>query len=173
MNYAQIYECDVANGVGCRTSLFVSGCTHHCPECFNPQAWDFGYGKPFTKEVEDKIVESVGKGYVKGLSLLGGEPMEPANQRALISLIRRVKALGKTIWVYSGYTWEELTNPENRRCRSEVTDEILSTINVLVDGEFHIAEKDISLKFRGSRNQRVLDVKRTREEGRPVLADLD
>ena len=171
MNYGQIFRSDVANGVGCRTSLFVSGCTHRCRGCFQPETWDFGYGEPYTRQVEDLIVDSIRPEYINGLTVLGGEPMEPANQEALMPLIRRVRALGgKTVWIYSGYTWEELTDPNNMRCRSNVTDELLRSIDILVDGEFHMEEKDISLRFRGSANQRIIDVPATIERGEVVLS---
>ena len=170
--YGEILCVDVANGVGCRTSLFVSGCTHHCTGCFQPETWDFLYGKPYTKSVEDYIVSTVEKPYVSGLTLLGGEPMEPSNQEALLPLIRRVHALrGKTIWVYSGYTWEELVDKDNTRCRCGCTDEILHSIDVLVDGEFHIDEKNISLRFRGSGNQRIIDVPASIKDGVPVMTE--
>ena len=172
MNYAQVFGCDTANGVGCRTSLFVSGCTHHCKECFNPETWDFGYGKEFTIEVQNKLIELTDKPYINGFTILGGEPMEVVNQAALRPFIERVnKELpDKTIWIYSGYTWEELTDPSNKCCHSNDTDRILAGIDVLVDGEFHIDEKDISLRFRGSSNQRVIDVPATLESGSIVLS---
>ena len=170
MNYAAIYEVDCANGTGCRTSLFVSGCTHHCKGCFNEEAWDFAYGKPYTKEVEDYVLHTIEPSYVDGLSVLGGEPMELSNQEALLPLLRRVKALKKSLWVYSGYLFEELTDPENRRCHGPHTEEILSLIDVLVDGEFVLEKKNISLRFRGSENQRILDLPKSLLEGKPVLA---
>ena len=172
MNYGQIFRVDAANGIGCRTSLFVSGCTHHCRGCFQPETWDFTYGEPYTGEVEELIVRSIEPKYINGLTILGGEPMEIENQKALMPLIRRVHAMDhKTIWVYSGYTWEELTDRGNTRCHGEYTDELLSCIDVLVDGEFHLEEKDISLRFRGSANQRIIDVPATLEKGAIVLTD--
>lgn len=170
MNYGQIFRVDSANGAGCRTSLFVSGCTHHCKGCFQPETWDFSFGEPYTRAVEDRIVESIEPSYINGLTILGGEPLEPSNQEALMPLIRRVHAMeGKTVWIYSGYTWEELTDPGNPRCRSAVTEELLASIDVLVDGEFRLEQKDISLPFRGSANQRIIDVPRTLEKGEIVL----
>lgn len=160
MNYATIKWADVANGPGVRVSLFVSGCTHHCPGCFNEEAWDFCYGQPFTREVEDKIIEALDHPYIKGLSLLGGEPFEPANQEALLPFLRRVKERypDKSIWCYSGYTLDvDLWGEGRARC--EYTDEILSLLDVLVDGEFVEDKKELSLRFRGSSNQRILDVK--------------
>lgn len=172
MNYAQVFECDIANGPGCRTSVFVSGCTHHCKECFNAVAWDFNYGKPFTKEVQDALIEQSRPAYVDGFTFLGGEPMEPVNQKALRPFIERIRKElpDKNIWIYSGYTYEELTDPDNRCCHTEDTDAILSMADVLVDGEFQIDKKDITLRFRGSSNQRVIDLKKTRENGKVVLS---
>lgn len=173
MNYGQIYYTDIANGPGCRTSLFVSGCTHHCKGCFNEETWDFTFGHEYTNDVENKVIESVKPSYISGLTVLGGEPMEPENQKVLVSLYRKVreKVPHATIWIYSGYTWEELTDNENRRCHCEVTDEILSLIDVLVDGEFIESQKDISLHFRGSANQRLIDVPATLKAGHIVLAE--
>ena len=173
MNYGEIKTTDIANGVGVRTSLFVSGCTHHCKGCFNEETWDFAYGKPFTKEVEDEIIESLRPVYVTGLTVLGGEPMEVVNQQVVRPFLERVKAElpDKNIWVYSGYTWEELNDAENKRCHSDDTDKILSIIDVLVDGEFKLDLKDISLRFRGSFNQRVIDVKKTLEAGEIVISE--
>ncbi len=175
MNYGEIKTTDIANGVGVRTSLFVSGCTHHCEGCFNADTWDFNFGKPFTKEVEDEIIESLRPAYVTGLTVLGGEPMEVANQRALRPFLQRVKTLlpEKTIWIYSGYLWEELNDPENKRCHGDDTETILGLIDTLVDGEFMIGLKDITLNFRGSSNQRIINVKKTLEEGKIVLDPLN
>ena len=172
MNYANIKYLDIANGAGCRTSLFVSGCTHHCEGCFNAETWDFGYGKPFDAEVEEKILESLAPHYVEGLSVLGGEPFEVPNQRVLLPFLRRVRERypDKDIWIWSGYTWEELHDLVNRRCRCEATDGILGLIDILVDGEFILARKNISLRFRGSDNQRVLDVPESLRQGMPVLS---
>jgi anaerobic ribonucleoside-triphosphate reductase activating protein len=173
MNYGEIKTTDIANGVGVRTSLFVSGCTHHCKGCFNEETWDFNFGKPFTREVEDEIIESLRPVYVTGLTILGGEPMEVVNQKALRPFIERIKKElpGKTIWVYSGYVWEELTDVNNSRCHGDDTDAILSMIDVLVDGEFKLDLKNISLKFRGSSNQRIIDVPKTLEKGSIVLSE--
>lgn len=174
MNYAQVFLYDIANGPGCRTTLFVSGCTHHCKGCFNEIAWNFHYGKPFTEKVENELLKESESPFVNGFTILGGEPMEVVNQRALISFLRKVKKMykDKTIWIYSGYTYEELIDIKNKRCHCEVTDEILSLIDVLVDGEFEIEKKDISLKFRGSSNQRLIDMKKTREKGEIVTLNL-
>lgn len=169
MNYGEIKNCDIANGIGVRISLFVSGCTHHCKNCFNPETWDFAYGEEFNHDVEDKIISMLEPDYISGLTILGGEPFEPANQAALISFIKRVrnKYPSKNIWMYSGYTFEELTGESRARC--EYTDEILSNIDVLVDGEFVEEKKKITLKFRGSENQRVIDVKKSLEKGEIIL----
>lgn len=166
MNYCEIKNCDIANGLGVRVSLFVSGCTHHCKGCFNEDTWDFNYGKPFTKEIEDQIIEYLKPDYIQGLSLLGGEPFEKANQRVLLPFLKRVKKAypDKTIWCYSGYLLDEELLKESR-ARCEATDEMLSLIDVLVDGEFVEELKDISLKFKGSSNQRVIDLKETLESG--------
>lgn len=171
MNYATIKYYDIANGPGVRTSLFVSGCTHRCKNCFNQEAWDFGFGQPFDKPVRNAIFASCQPDYIAGLSLLGGEPMEPANQRALVTFVRNFKALypQKTVWCYSGYTFEQLTGGEPSRARCEVTDELLGYLDVLVDGEFVQELYDISLRFRGSSNQRLLDMPRSLAAGRPVL----
>ena len=160
--------CDIANGPGVRTSLFVSGCTHHCKGCFNEMTWDFAYGDPFTEQVAEEILHSIEPDYIHGLSLLGGEPMEPANQRALLPLLRSFKERfpRKTVWCYSGYTYEQLTGESRARC--EVTDEMLRLMDVLVDGEFVESLKDISLRFKGSSNQRILDLAKTRAAGQPV-----
>lgn len=170
MNYAEIKYCDIANGIGVRTSLFVSGCTHHCENCFNKETWDFKFGKPFDSDTEQKILQSLKPSYIDGLSLLGGEPFEPVNQRGLVGLLKRVKEEypEKTVWCYTGYTLESDLLSESR-ARCEVTDEMLSYIDVLVDGEFVQELYDISLRFRGSSNQRLIDVKKTLEAGKTVL----
>ncbi len=168
MKYANIKYYDIANGLGVRTSLFVSGCTHRCKGCFNEEAWDFHYGEDFTDEIIEKLLDSCKPGYIAGLSLLGGEPMEPANQRALLKLLRRFKELypDKNIWCFSGYTYEsDILDPQGR-AHCEVTDELLSYIDILVDGEFDQELYDISLKFRGSSNQRILQI---HKEGCPEL----
>lgn len=161
MNYGEIKNFDIANGEGVRVSLFVSGCTHHCKGCFNPETWNFDYGKPYTKETEDSIIKMLSFPYTDGLTLLGGEPFEPQNQRVLVGLLRRVREElpDKNVWCYSGYLFEELTGDSRARC--EVTDEMLSLIDILVDGEFHEQEKDITLVFKGSSNQRIIDVKKS------------
>ena len=171
MNFGALKLCDIANGIGVRTVLFVSGCTHHCKGCFQPETWDFNYGQPYTKETENTIIEALRPDYIHGLTLLGGEPMEVENQRVLVELLRRVRSElpGKTVWCYSGYTWEQLTGRSRARC--EVTDEMLSLIDVLVDGEYVEDRRNISLRFRGSENQRLLDVPASRSAGHAVLWD--
>lgn len=173
MRYGQIYFNDVANGPGCRTALFVSGCTHHCKGCFNEITWDFNYGEKYTKEVEDEIISSLSPSYVKGLTILGGEPMEICNQNEVADLVVRVRETypDKSIWLFSGYTFEELTDLSNKRCNGPKTAEILSNIDVLVDGEFMLDKKDFRLKFRGSSNQRIIDMKRTLSENNIVISD--
>ena len=160
MYYGEIKNCDIANGPGVRVSLFVSGCTHRCRGCFNPETWDFKNGQPFTEETENELLDLLAPDYIEGLTLLGGEPMEPENQRALLPFLRRVRAAypHKSIWCYTGYTYErDLLAPSRARC--EATGEMLSLIDILVDGEFVESEKDISLAFRGSRNQRIIHLK--------------
>ena len=163
MNYASVRTCDIANGEGVRVSLFVSGCTHGCKGCFNEEAQAFDYGEPFTREVEDEVIAALKPDFIAGLTLLGGEPMEPENQRALVPFLRRIfgpgaDVSGKTLWVYTGCTLEELKDPSSR-WRTEVTDEFLAMTDVLVDGPFVEELKDISLQFRGSSNQRILRLK--------------
>lgn len=172
MNYAQVFLCDIANGPGCRTSLFVSGCTHHCKDCFNEIAWDFDYGREFTKEVQDTLIKESKETFIEGFTFLGGEPMEVVNQKALRPFIERIRRElpDKDIWIYSGYTYEELMNPDNKRCHSEDTDAILSMTDVLVDGRFVLEKKDITLRFRGSSNQRVIDIPASRKCGNIVLS---
>ena len=171
MNHASIKETDVANGTGVRVSLFVSGCTHHCKNCFNKMTWDFQYGEKFTREVEDKLLKLLEPSYINGLTLLGGEPLEPINQRGLLPFLKRVREKfgnKKSIWCYSGYKFDEELLGESR-ARCEVTDEFLTLIDVLVDGEFVEELKNLSLKFRGSSNQRIIDVKKSLERKEIVL----
>ncbi len=172
MNYATIKKCDIANGEGVRVSLFVSGCTHRCKNCFNEVAWDFSYGEPFTADTEAEIFTELEHGYVNGLSLLGGEPFEPQNQRALLPFVKRVreKFPQKNIWCYTGFVLDEKTGllkEENKN--TECTAELIRCLDVLVDGPFVDELKDISLVFRGSSNQRVIDVQKTLQSGKIVL----
>lgn len=201
MNYATIKKTDVANGPGIRVSLFVSGCTHRCKGCFNSEAWDFGYGQPYTEETEREILEALAPGYIRGLSLLGGEPMEPQNRGTVLSLVRKVRQRypGKDIWCYTGYEFEKNLlrwaegkmagkglSPQDGRTEgcgqqgpgngseeagagqaNEVA-ELLPLLDVLVDGEFVEEKKNLRLAFRGSENQRLIDVKESLRQGRTV-----
>ena len=167
MNYATIKNCDIANGPGVRVSLFVSGCTHRCKGCFNEVAWDFDYGQPFTEEVMDSIVQMLRPSYVRGLTLLGGEPFEPQNQGAVVELLRRVKKElpGKSIWAFSGYLFDkDILSGRLGDCS-----EYLSYLDVLVDGPFVEAKKNLSLRFRGSENQRLIDVPASLASGEVIL----
>lgn len=172
MNYATIKKHDIANGLGVRVSLFVSGCTHHCKGCFNPETWDFNYGKEFTEEVMNEVIAALAPDYISGLSLLGGEPFEPSNQAVLAPFLTRIKSLypTKDIWCYSGYNFESdmLTG---KLGDSSITDEMLHNIDYLVDGEFVESLKDISLRFKGSSNQRIIDVQKSLAEDNLVLWD--
>ena len=170
MNYAAIKRRDVANGPGVRVSLFVSGCTHACPGCFNPEAWDFAYGQPFTPEVEEQLLTDLAPGYIKGFSLLGGEPFDPRNQPALAPFLRRVREAfpDKTVWCYTGYLFDSDLQPGGRAW-TEHTQSMLDCIDVLVDGPFVQAKKDLSLRFRGSSNQRILLPGASKKAGTVVL----
>ena len=171
MNYSAIKTHDVANGIGVRVSLFVSGCTHHCKDCFNAETWDFAFGDPFGDAQVQQILEALKPDYIKGFSLLGGEPFEPQNQHVLAPLLKKIKQAypNKTIWCYSGYLLDtELLSKSRARC--EVTDEMLSCIDILVDGEFVAEKKDFNLRFRGSSNQRIIDVPATLQAGKVVLS---
>ncbi len=170
MNYATIKNCDIANGPGVRVSLFVSGCTHRCPGCFNEVAWDFGYGEPFTQETIDTIIAMLKPAYIRGLTLLGGEPFEPQNQGAIVELLRQVKAKcpDKSIWAFSGYLFDR-DILSGRLGDPAVTEEYLSYLDVLVDGPFMETKKNLSLRFRGSENQRLIDVPASIAAGKVVL----
>ena len=171
MNYGNIKDKDIANGEGIRVSLFVSGCTHHCKNCFNPETWDFNYGNPFTTEVEDKILTMLEPAYIKGITLLGGEPMEPNNQRSLLPFVKRIRekfGTTKTIWSFTGFVYDK-DLIAGGRAHTEVTDELMQNLDVLVDGPFVESLKNLSLKFRGSSNQRIIDMPATLEKGEVVL----
>ena len=172
MNYATIKNLDIANGPGLRVSLFVSGCTHHCKGCFNPEAWDFNYGKPFDEDAENEIFKLLENDHIRCLSLLGGEPFEPANQAVLLPFLRRFKAKfpNKDLWCYSGYNFEKDMLTGNLG-PWEITEEMLSYIDVLVDGEFVLELKNPNLRFRGSANQRVIRVQESLKEDNVVLWD--
>ena len=171
MNYAVIKKNDIPNGPGVRVTLFVCGCRHRCKGCFNSEAWDFGYGRPYTAQTEAEIMDALSPDHISGLSFLGGEPFEPENREALIGLARcfRKTYPNKTLWCYSGFTLEEIL--EGARGDTESASELLSFVDVLVDGRFSEELKDASLLFRGSSNQRIIDVKKTLESGKPVWAE--
>lgn len=173
MNWAEIKKNDIANGEGVRTSLFVSGCRHHCKNCFNKITWDFGYGKPYSQETQQEILDSIDHYWINGLSLLGGEPFEPENQQEIIGLLKEFhqRFPEKNVWCYSGFTIEEITGKSSPKSRSftEHSIEMLKLIDILVDGPFIEEKKNIMLKFRGSENQRVIDIKKTVENGEIVL----
>ena len=171
MNYAGIKYCDIANGLGCRTVLFVSGCRNACKGCFQPQTWDFHYGEPFDEKAQEEILHSLEPDYVQGITLLGGEPFEEENQMALVPFMRRVRAEypNKDVWAFTGYIYDKDLIPGGRKY-TEYTDELLSMIDILVDGPFMEELKDITLKFRGSRNQRVIDLSKTIQCGKICLA---
>ena len=170
MNYATIKPRDIANGPGVRVSLFVSGCTHRCPGCFNAEAWDFDYGQPFDQRVIERILADLSPSFVKGLTLLGGEPFEPRNQGPIVELLRQVKAKypGKSIWAFSGYLFDRDILP-GRLGDPDITREYLGYLDVLVDGPFIQAQKNLSLRFRGSANQRLIDVPASLRCGKVVL----
>lgn len=170
MNYATIKNCDIANGPGVRVSLFVSGCTHRCKGCFNEVAWDFDYGQPFTQETINEILKMLEPPHIAGITLLGGEPFEPENQPALLDLLRHIKAKmpQKSIWAFSGYLFER-DILAGRLGPKAITEEIVSYLDVLVDGPFILEKKDLMLRFRGSSNQRLIDVKASLRSGEIVL----
>lgn len=171
MNYATIKPIDVANGPGVRVSLFVSGCTHHCKNCFNSEAWDFNFGNPFTEAQEAEIFKALSPDYIEGFSLLGGEPFEPQNQKALLPFLKRLKVRfpNKEIWCYSGYLFEDILN--GNVGEKQVANDMLSQIDILIDGKFIEELKDLHLRFRGSSNQRIIDVKKSLKSGNIELWD--
>lgn len=172
MHYGKIIYCDVANGIGCRTSLFVSGCRHHCKNCFNQITWNFDYGDPYTEDTKKHIIKSIDMPHIQGLTILGGEPLEPENQPIILDLCKTIKERlpEKTIWIYSGYTFEQITGTDDTFKHIAIPEsienckEILNNIDVLVDGPFVQDLYDITLKYRGSSNQRIIDVKKTLTE---------
>lgn len=171
MNYGQIYTCDVANGPGIRVSLFVSGCTHHCPGCFNRDTWGFSFGKPYTEQTKEHVLTLLNEPFIQGLTLLGGEPMEPENQECVYELLRDFRecyGVTKDVWIYSGYLFEQLTGTMMSRANTEMAKEILRLSDVLVDGLFILNKKDVTLRFRGSKNQRVLDAQKSLEHQAPI-----
>lgn len=173
MNYAAVKYCDIANGLGCRTVLFVSGCRNACKGCFQPETWAFDYGNPFDEEVQEKLLDSLAPDYVQGLTLLGGDPFEEENQEALLPFVRKVKEAypNKNIWAYTGYLYEK-DLLEGGRKHTKDTDELLSHIDVLVDGPFIEEEKSLMLKFRGSSNQRLINLAKTRSTKELVLLEI-
>lgn len=174
MNYGRIKTFDVANGEGIRVSLFVSGCRNHCKNCFNEETWDFNFGEEFTQETMRYIIQKLQPTKVKGLSILGGEPLEPDNQEDILSILQIIKmeCSDKSIWMYTGFTWEEL---HSNQCRAHTTylDNILSYVDVLVDGRFIEEEKDFRLRFRGSRNQRIINCKESLKKSEVVIYELE
>lgn len=174
MYYGNIKKSDIANGQGVRTSLFVSGCRNRCPHCFNPQTWAFDYGKPFTAQTEEEIFRTFENPVVAGLTVLGGEPMEPENQRALYPFLQRFRERvpGRTVWLYTGNLYEELTGaPGSHEKCLDITASLLALVDVLVDGRYIEEEKSLGLRFRGSRNQRIIDMNKTRAAGEIVIWD--
>lgn len=168
--YGNIKKTDIADGPGVRVSLFVSGCRNRCKECFQPETWAFDYGRPFTEETEKEILSALSPEFISGLTVLGGEPLEPENQQALLPFLKKVKKQfpDKTVWLYSGFTFEELFSDSCRACTPEIK-EILTFSEVLVDGRFMSDKKNLLLKFRGSSNQRLIDLKATLEKGKVTL----
>ena len=173
MYYSAIKDCDIANGTGVRVTLFVSGCTNCCEGCFNPDTWDFCHGQEFTKQTEEEIFGMLDHDYIAGLTLLGGEPFEPSNQRDLMPFLREYKKRfpGKNLWAFTGFYYDTELLKDGSHPRCEVTDEMLGMIDVLVDGRFILSKKDISLIYRGSSNQRIIDMIKTRAKGEVVLWD--
>ncbi|MBO5435378.1 anaerobic ribonucleoside-triphosphate reductase activating protein [bacterium] len=172
MNYCNIKYHAVEDGIGLRTVLFVSGCRHHCKGCFQPETWNFDYGQPFTDKTENMIIDSLNDPYVSGLTLLGGEPFEPENQATLVNFVKKIKTLypDKTIWAYSGFTFEELIDENNSACHTENTIAMLKKIDVLIDGRFVEEKRNLMLPYRGSENQRIINVPASLEANRAILS---
>lgn len=173
MYYGAVKDCDIANGIGVRVSIFVSGCRNRCNGCFQPQTWDFKYGKEYTPEAEAQVLEMLKKPWIDGLTVLGGEPFEPENQPEVWGLVKRVREElpEKNIWMYTGYTYEILRNPEGAQ-RTEYTDRILDNLDILVDGRFEESKRNLMLKFRGSENQRLINMKKTIAAGQVVIEEI-
>lgn len=173
MNFCGLKLFDIANGEGIRTSLFVSGCRNRCEGCFQPETWNFDYGEPFDESVADKIFLAMENPSVRGLTLLGGEPMEPENQVGLLPFLKKFKERfpDKTVWLYTGYLYEQLTGKINSEKRIEITDELLSLVDIMVDGKFERSKHRLGLRFRGSENQRIIDMNKTRARGELVIWD--
>lgn len=174
MNYGEIKYCDIANGSGVRVTLFVSGCRNHCKNCFNPMTWSFEYGQKLEQKTIDEVIAHLKMPFIQGLTILGGEPFEPENQKEVLDVILKVRqeVPNKNIWVYSGFTFEELMGQEESRASLKEAKQILENIDVLVDGRYVDELRDIRLKFRGSRNQRIIDVPNTLKQNKAVLLDL-
>ena len=174
MHIGEILTADCANGIGMRVSVFVSGCTNHCKGCFQPETWDFYYGREYTPEIEQRIIDKLKKPYYDGLTILGGEPFEPSNQMVVSQLVARVRneLPARSIWIYTGFTYDKDLLPGGSRYTA-VTDNILDNIDILVDGRFLIEQKQIALNFRGSANQRIIDMNQTRQTGSVVLSPLN
>jgi len=172
MRYASVKKCDVANGTGIRVSIFVSGCHHHCKGCFNTDAWDFNFGKEYNEEIEESILKELDKSYIQGLSLLGGEPLEHVNQKGLLSLVKKAKERypEKTIWCYTGYKFDDDVMGKMFETWPE-TKELVSNLDVVVDGKYDEDLRDLNLRFKGSSNQRIIDVQKTLEKNEVILAD--
>lgn len=174
MYFGEIKTCDIANGIGVRVSLFVSGCRNCCKNCFNQMTWAFNYGKEFTNDTMDYLLDSLKKDYIEGLTILGGEPLEKENQKEVLNIIKKVREIlpNKTIWLYTGFTFEEITCDDTCRAKTPLINEILTNIDVLVDGRFIEEEKDICLHFKGSRNQRIINVKETIKNNKIIILDI-
>ena len=171
MYIGEIIKSDIANGVGVRLSIFVSGCTNHCRGCFQPETWDFNYGVLYTKIIEDDIISELSKSYYKGLSILGGDPFEYSNQKDLLPLVHRIKdeIPNKDIWAYTGYVYDKDLVKNGKRYYENITDNLLDKIDVLVDGPFILERKNIQLKFRGSTNQRIINLYATRQNNNKII----
>lgn len=175
MNFGKINTCDVANGEGVRVSLFVSGCRNKCKGCFNEATWDFNYGNPFTKDIELKIIEYLAPDYISGLTILGGEPFEKENQEALYPFIKKIREIypNKTIWCYSGYVLDKEIWPESGKVHTIYSRDIVNMLDILVDGRFVCELKNLMLNFRGSSNQRIIDITESKKKGEIVLSKLN
>lgn len=173
MHYGAIKNCDIANGIGVRVTLFVSGCTNYCEGCFNPDTWDFNYGELYTSETEAEILKLMEPDYIRGFTVLGGEPMEPENQREIVPLLKaiREKFPKKDIWLFTGFVLDEEIMVKGNHANCEVTEELLSLVDVLVDGRFVLCKKDLRLRYRGSSNQRIIDMRKTRVNGTITMWD--
>ncbi len=175
MHVGEVMTADVANGEGMRVSVFVSGCRNHCKGCFQPQTWDFNYGREYTPEIEQFIIDELSKSYYDGITILGGDPMEPENQEPVLRLLRRIKKElpDKNVWVYTGYVYDWDLVPGGKRFVDGVTRELLESIDILIDGRFVEELKNLMLNFRGSGNQRIIKMKETLETGKVVLSELN